>query len=108
MEGLDGVLIGPHDLSCSLDIPEEYDSPKFDAAARTIFRKAREHGVAAGIQTGTNLDQAVSWAKEDGLNLFLQSADIAAMQALLTAQVGELRTKLGDKKESDGTGGMAI
>tara|TARA_R110002111_G_scaffold9286_7_gene32094 strand:+ start:864 stop:1679 length:816 start_codon:yes stop_codon:yes gene_type:complete len=108
VEGLDGVLIGPHDLSCSLDIPEEYDSPEFDAAARTIFRKARQHGVAAGIQTGTNLDQAVSWAQEDGLNLFLQSADVAAMQMLLTAQVGELRTKLGDKKESDGTGGMAI
>jgi hypothetical protein len=27
--GLDAVLIGPHDLSCSLGVPERYDHPEF-------------------------------------------------------------------------------
>ena len=45
--GLDAVLIGPHDLSCSLGIPEQYDHPRFDEAVRTIFRIAREHRVGA-------------------------------------------------------------
>ncbi len=38
--GLDAVLIGPHDLSCSLGIPEQYDHPRFDEAVRTVFRVA--------------------------------------------------------------------
>src|ERR1700731_3503040 len=33
--GLDAVLIGPHDLSCSLGIPEQYLHPRFDEATRT-------------------------------------------------------------------------
>src|SRR6185369_5208339 len=47
--GLDAVLIGPHDLSCSLGIPEQYGHPRFDEAVRTIYRIAREHHVGAGI-----------------------------------------------------------
>ncbi|MEM7561113.1 MAG: aldolase/citrate lyase family protein, partial [Planctomycetota bacterium] len=46
---LDGVLIGPHDLSCSLGVPEQYEHPDFLAACETIFRKARAAGVGAGI-----------------------------------------------------------
>src|SRR5690606_24051230 len=30
--GVDGVLIGPHDLSISLGIPEQYDDPRFTGA----------------------------------------------------------------------------
>src|SRR5208282_2021481 len=30
--GLDAVLIGPHDLSCSLGVPEQYQHPRFDEA----------------------------------------------------------------------------
>ena len=32
--GLDAVLIGPHDLSCSLGIPEQYTHPRFDEAVQ--------------------------------------------------------------------------
>src|SRR5262245_53674007 len=63
VSGLDAVLIGPHDLSCSLGIPEKYDHPKFDEAVRTIFRVARKHNVGAGIHFWTNIDQEIAWAK---------------------------------------------
>ena len=52
MPGLDGVLIGPHDLSCSLGMPEEYGRPEFLAACETILRKARAAGIGAGIDSG--------------------------------------------------------
>src|SRR5262249_26800825 len=55
--GLDAVLIGPHDLSCSLGIPEQYDHPRFDEAVRSIFRIAREHGVGAGIHFSLRLER---------------------------------------------------
>src|SRR5262249_536207 len=41
---LDAVLIGPHDLSCSLGVPEQYRHPKFDQAVREILQKARVAG----------------------------------------------------------------
>ena len=39
--GLDVVLVGPHDLSCSLGLPEEYGHPRFEAAVREIIAKSR-------------------------------------------------------------------
>ena len=36
---IDCVLVGPHDLSCSLGLPEQYDHPEFDDAIRTIIRQ---------------------------------------------------------------------
>jgi len=46
---VDAVLIGPHDLSCNLGVPEQYDHPTFEAAVKTIFSKARAAGVGAMI-----------------------------------------------------------
>ena len=75
VQGIDGVLIGPHDLSCSLGIPEQYSHPRFREAARTIFQKARAAGVGAGIHFWENLDLAAEFIA-DGANLYIHSSDI--------------------------------
>ena len=54
---LDGVLIGPHDLSCSLGIPEQYDHPDFLNACETIFNKARKASVGAGVHFWGDVEQ---------------------------------------------------
>lgn len=92
--GLDAVLIGPHDLSCSLGIPEQYDHPKFDAAVRTIFRTARERGVGAGIHFWLGMEQEIAWAKAGG-NLVMHSSDLAAFSRTLKAEIEQLRAALG-------------
>lgn len=91
--GLDAVLIGPHDLSCSLGIPEQYDHPKFDEAARTIFRIAREHGVGAGIHCWWSNDKHLAWAKA-GANLVMHSSDVASFTKTLKNGLTELRDGL--------------
>ncbi len=48
---LDAVLIGPHDLSCSLDVPEQWEHPKFLGACETIFRKARAFTSGAALNS---------------------------------------------------------
>ncbi|MSU49260.1 MAG: aldolase [Opitutus sp.] len=95
VEGLDGVLIGPHDLSSSLGVPERYDAPEFDAAVRLILRRARAHGVGAGMYCVMGTDRAISWTR-DGLNLIVQSGDIIAMRESLSADIATLRSALGD------------
>ncbi len=91
--GLDAVLIGPHDLSCSLGIPERYDHPRFDEAVRTIFRVARSRGVGAGIHFWLGLDQEIAWAKAGG-NLVMHSSDLAAFTRTLKAEIAHLRGAL--------------
>ena len=93
--GVDAVLIGPHDLSCSLGIPEQYDHPRFDEAVRTIFRIAREHRVGAGIHFWLNMEQEVAWAKA-GANLVMHSSDLFAFSRTLKRDIEHLREALAD------------
>lgn len=91
--GLDAVLIGPHDLSCSLGIPENYDHPRFDEAVRNIFKVARSHGVGAGIHFWLGLDKELTWARAGG-NLVMHSSDLAAFSRTLKEEVDHLRKSL--------------
>ncbi len=93
--GLDAVLIGPHDLSCSLGIPEQYGHPRFDEAVRTIFRIARARGVGAGVHFWLGLDQEITWAKAGG-NLVMHASDVAAFTRTMKSEVEQLRKALGD------------
>lgn len=72
--GIDALVIGPHDLSCSLGIPEDYDHPLFQEAVRTIIRKGRKTGVAVGIHYPPEIGKLIMWAKE-GMSLLIYSSD---------------------------------
>jgi 2-keto-3-deoxy-L-rhamnonate aldolase RhmA len=91
--GLDAVLIGPHDLSCSLGIPEQYGHPRFDEAVRAIFRIAREHRVGAGIHYWLGMEQEITWSKAGG-NLVMHSSDLATFSRTLKAEIEQLRKAL--------------
>jgi 2-keto-3-deoxy-L-rhamnonate aldolase RhmA len=93
--GLDAVLIGPHDLSCSLGIPEQYRHPRFDEAVRTILRAARRHGVGAGIHFWAGIDQEIAWARA-GANLLMHSSDLLIFRDVLRREIDELKTALDD------------
>jgi 2-keto-3-deoxy-L-rhamnonate aldolase RhmA len=95
VDGVDAVLIGPHDLSSSLGIPEQYDAPAFEAAVREIVGRSRDRGVGAGIHSWMGVARELAWAQA-GLNLLIHSADIIAMKQTLTAEIRELRYALGD------------
>ncbi len=91
---LDGVLIGPHDLSCSLGVPEQYDHPTFLAACETIFRKARAAGAGAGIHFWGDADQQTRFLKL-GANMLIHSADISLFQKHLQLELGAIKTMAG-------------
>jgi len=93
VEGLDGVLIGPHDLSCSLGIPEQYDHPRFGEAVRTIFRIAREHRVGAGIHYWLSLEKEIDYGRA-GANLIMHSSDMTIFSRTLKAEIEQLRRAL--------------
>lgn len=87
---LDGVLIGPHDLSCSLGVPEQYDHPEFLNACKTILSRARKAGKGAGIHFWGTPDQQVRFL-EFGANMLIHSADISLFQKHLQAELNAIR-----------------
>lgn len=88
--GLDAVLIGPHDLTCSLGIPERYDHPEFLAACQTIFSKARSAGMGAGIHFWGGVNEQQRLLKM-GANLLIHSGDIMLFQKHLRLEIEAIR-----------------
>lgn len=105
---LDGVVIGPHDLSCSHDMPEAYDDPRFVALVSSIIKKARDSGKGAGIhvtwETGT--EQEIRWAA-DGANIIIHKADIILFTEGLRREISTIRGAL-DDPEIETTAGANI
>ena len=93
-DGLDAVLIGPHDLSCSLGIPEQYDHPRFEEAVREIIAKARAAGIGAGIHFSAGVEQQIEWARA-GMNLIVHSSDVNAFQEGMRRDLETIRRALG-------------
>jgi len=98
--GLDGVLIGPHDLSCSLGVPEDYDHPKMEEAISRIISKARAKNIGVGVHNLPRTEQDIKWAKK-GLNLILRLADTTFFQKGLRHDLNEIRKALGDKSAEE-------
>lgn len=99
--GLDGVLIGPHDLSCSIGLPEEYTNPDFEAVVSDIINECRQRDLAIGIHLSEEPGQQVLWARK-GVNIILHSSDIALFGKVLNQEISMIRTELGDDPENTG------
>jgi len=98
---VDGVLIGPHDLSCNLGMPEQYDAPEFLAAVQTIFDKARKHGRGAGMHFWGDTDQQVRFL-EMGCNFLIHSADLLLARDHLAGELNAVRQRMGDLPQGGG------
>jgi 2-keto-3-deoxy-L-rhamnonate aldolase RhmA len=94
--GLDGVIIGPHDLSVSLGRPEQYEHPEFEKAVEEIVTKVRTKGLGIGIHFPRHSELQIRWAQR-GLNVILHSSDIALFQRSLAGDMTTIRRTLGDE-----------
>ena len=94
--GLDAVFIGPHDLSVSLGLPEDYDHPVFEKAVKMIIEKCRTHNVAVGIHFSETPDRQIQWI-EAGVNIVIHSSDIAIFSQHLRKDIDQIRAYNGDR-----------
>jgi 4-hydroxy-2-oxoheptanedioate aldolase len=91
---VDAVLIGPHDLSCSLGVPEQWEHPKMEKAVREIITACRAHGKGIGIHHNFP-HQEIEWVKA-GANLIMHSSDISAFNRALTGEFKMIREAIQD------------
>jgi 4-hydroxy-2-oxoheptanedioate aldolase len=99
--GLDGVIIGPHDLSISLGLPEQYHNPRFEDAVGQIISKVRERGLGVGIHLSQEAQLQIKWAKA-GANIIMHSSDMALFQQRLKEDITAIRCALRDDDSTIG------
>jgi len=102
-DGVDGVFLGPHDLSCSMELPEQYEHPEFIATLVDVIRRCRGAGKGVGVHTDLTTPASRPY-HEAGINFMLHSADVARMRDVMKADLARLRASHGDTYSRDPVG----
>jgi len=95
VEGLDGIVIGPQDLSINLGVPEMYDTKEFLEAVDYIIAKAIEHNKSVGNHFSMGIAPELEWAKK-GMNIILHSQDQVIFANNIRSELNQFRELLGD------------
>jgi 4-hydroxy-2-oxoheptanedioate aldolase len=98
--GVDGVFIGPHDLTCSLEAPEEYDNPDFIQIIEDIIVRCRDASVGVGlhfVSTAFSVEQVRRFI-ELGMNWVIDGSDAGHAQQNMFQRRRQL---CGDEKPHD-------
>jgi 4-hydroxy-2-oxoheptanedioate aldolase len=101
--GVDGVFLGPHDITVSMGIPEEYENPQFIDTVEDVIKRCRACSVGVGLHTALFRlkDQTLRRLIDAGLNWLINGADITIMRDAMSAQLRRLRQLAGDEPWSD-------
>ena len=77
VKGIDGIFIGPSDLSASMGYTGQQNHPEVVAAAKKVIAKAKDAGLFAGVNA-FNPDQAQDYV-EAGADFVNVGADVALL-----------------------------
>jgi 4-hydroxy-2-oxoheptanedioate aldolase len=95
--GVDGVQVGPHDLTTSLGVPEQYDHPLFLAAVEDIIGTARNRGLGVGVHYWLGVERQIEWMRL-GANLIVHSGDISLFTDSMNRDLKRFRTAFGEQR----------
>jgi 2-keto-3-deoxy-L-rhamnonate aldolase RhmA len=92
--GVDAVLIGPHDLSISHGIPEQYDHPTFVSTVEYIIQECRAHQVGVGMHfISGSVEWALDWSRR-GFNFISYRGDTLFVARGISQELHYLREQL--------------
>ena len=90
---VDAVFLGPHDITTSMGIPEEYSHPDFVQTIEDVIRRCRRHEVGVGIHLPLlQIEPAIlnRWI-DAGMNFLINGTDIAILRDAMNTQIRQLR-----------------
>ena len=76
VDGVDGLFIGPYDLSGSMGIPGQLDHPDMLAALEKYLSACKRHNKTAGMHLVHPNAENIAKAKEEGYTLIALGADV--------------------------------
>lgn len=96
--GVDGIFIGPYDLSVSLGRPTEFDTPEFTGAIRRVLDSCRKAGKFLFILS-TSVEQSKRYL-DNGFSGIVFNSDIDMVIGAYRRVLDQLRsTPEGDRNE---------
>jgi 2-keto-3-deoxy-L-rhamnonate aldolase RhmA len=81
VDAVDGVMIGPYDLSGSLGVPGNLHHEKVVGAEAEVISACRSAGKSCGTQIAEFTSQAVDSALEKGYTFIIASSDLFVLNA---------------------------
>lgn len=97
---VDAVFLGPHDITTSMGIPEQYDHPEFVSTIEQVIRNCRTRNVGVGIHLPLMLmDREILRRFLDaGMNFLINGTDIMILQNAMQTQIKALKAMIGEKE----------
>ena len=99
VEGIDGILIGPYDLSASYGKAGMIDDAEIQNAMDTICRSCLSNNKILGF-FGMNVDAVVPWIKR-GATLITVGVDCVTLGSNTKNYVGDLQQRLAEDAGAD-------
>ena len=91
--GIDGIFVGPNDMSISLGYPDQYDRPEYRETVKTVIDKSEAKGVATLVHHQTP-ELSTYWI-EQGARFVLHGTDRRALAQGFSADFSKLRAAVG-------------
>ena len=79
VKGIDGVFIGPYDLTASMGIPAQFDHPDYVRARQHVLTVCRAAGLAVGIHVVQPNPMEVKLRLDEGYQIVAYSLDITML-----------------------------
>jgi 2-keto-3-deoxy-L-rhamnonate aldolase RhmA len=94
VEGVDGFIVGPYDLSGSLGLPGEFEHPQMVEALQEIRRVAAQTGVAAGYHVVQPQPDLVREKMAEGYSFIAYSVDFLFLGEMCRQGLNTIRQAL--------------
>ena len=87
--GIDGIFVGPNDMSISLGIPDQYDRKEYQDAVKRVIDTSEAHGVAVLVHHQSP-ELSNYWISQ-GARFVLHGTDRRALTEGFKSDFGQLR-----------------
>ena len=100
---LDGVFVGPHDLSVTMELPEDYEHPEFQRVVKDIVKQCRARSLGVGVHWSPDSveDTTVEESMRAGMNWVLYGADITELALSTEQRFATFRRRMRDTYQRD-------
>ena len=92
---IDGIFVGPNDLTTSLGIPDEVDNPAYLDVLKRVIDTGERHGVPTMVHQQTM--EASAKAIELGARFVLHSSDVGILLRGVQSDFAQLREIAGER-----------
>ena len=91
VDGLDGFMVGPYDLSCSMNLSGEFQSKDYKDALNRILLSGKENNCLAGIHIVEPNENEIKQAIENNFKMIAYSVDFKIINETITNGIQTFR-----------------